>query len=166
MTTGLVSIGRGAIAAAFFGCASLLTTMPASAGDIATRCGAYGCEAIHCNDTGDRCYRVSGYGGYGEGRYYRSGYRAYGGDGDYEGLHTVCDSDGDRCYRSDEPYWNYREYYRRHGYRWSHGYRSYGYHGGEYRETDRLNRDEYERSRYADRDDSYDRDDDRYDWRR
>lgn len=30
----------------------------------------------------------------------------------------VCDSDGDRCYYSTSPYWNYREYYRRHGYRW------------------------------------------------
>lgn len=40
--------------------------------------------------------------------------------GGYDGSRTfrVCDSDGDRCYGSTSPYWNYREYYRRHGYRW------------------------------------------------
>jgi hypothetical protein len=31
---------------------------------------------------------------------------------------VVCDPGGDRCYRSSEPYWNYRTYYRRHGYQW------------------------------------------------
>jgi len=35
----------------------------------------------------------------------------------YRGF-VVCDPDGDRCYRSRHPYWSYREYYRRHGYRW------------------------------------------------
>lgn len=43
-------------------------------------------------------------------RYYREGY-----DRDW---HTVCDPDGDRCYGSTSDYWNYREYYRRLGYRW------------------------------------------------
>jgi hypothetical protein len=43
---------------------------------------------------------------------------SYGGYGGHYGGYRVCDSDGDRCYGSSEPYWNYREYYRRHGYRW------------------------------------------------
>jgi hypothetical protein len=34
------------------------------------------------------------------------------------GGYIVCDSDGDRCYHASEPFWNYREYYRRHGYHW------------------------------------------------
>jgi hypothetical protein len=37
---------------------------------------------------------------------------------DYRYRHLVCDPDGDRCYRSRSYYWDYREYYRRHGYRW------------------------------------------------
>jgi len=65
----------------------------------------------------------------GDSRRYRDNYRDYDhhdrrgdyrdsyGDGGYGG-YQVCDSDGDRCYGSSEPYWNYREYYRRHGYRW------------------------------------------------
>jgi hypothetical protein len=32
--------------------------------------------------------------------------------------HYVCDSDGDRCYRTNRDYWDYREYYRRLGYHW------------------------------------------------
>lgn len=53
------------------------------------------------DDRYDRDYYPSRYDGY-------DGYRGY-----------VCDSDGDRCYRSSGSYWNYREYYRRHGYRWN-----------------------------------------------
>jgi len=46
------------------------------------------------------------------------GYSDYGyGEVGYSGF-VVCDPDGDRCYRSREPYWNYRTYYRRHGYHW------------------------------------------------
>lgn len=51
---------------------------------------------------GDDCGRRYGYGG----EYYQS--RSY----------RVCDSDGDRCYHSRQPYWDYRTYYRKHGYRW------------------------------------------------
>jgi hypothetical protein len=55
-------------------------------------------------------------------RYYHSGrYDENGYDGRYyHGHHKfiVCDSDGDRCYRSSRRHWNYRKYYRHHGYRW------------------------------------------------
>lgn len=51
-------------------------------------------------DGDDRAYRDRGYGPAGSGGY------------------KVCDSDGDRCYGSSEPRWDYREYYRRQGYRW------------------------------------------------
>jgi hypothetical protein len=54
-------------------------------------------------------YYGNGYGGYGNGYY-----GGYGG-----GSHYVCDTYGDRCYSSYAPYWDYREYYRRHGYRWN-----------------------------------------------
>jgi hypothetical protein len=33
--------------------------------------------------------------------------------------HYVCDPDGDRCYVSHGGRWDYREYYRRYGYRWN-----------------------------------------------
>jgi hypothetical protein len=49
--------------------------------------------------------------GYGRGRGFGHGY-GYGHSG------YACDPDGDRCYRSLSPYWDYREYYRRHGYHW------------------------------------------------
>ena len=160
----------GAITAILVSCAAILGATPAAA-DMATRCAAYGCEAIRCNDTGDHCYRIDGYtSSYDhdrfsrDGGYYRSGYRdSDDGRGYYAG-HLVCDRDGDRCYRTHEPYWNYREYYRRNGYRWHHEaqydggyhsggngygrYRDYGYE--DYREqrfTDRLNRDQYARAR-------------------
>jgi hypothetical protein len=125
-----------AIVASFTTFASIV---PAEAGNVATRCGYDGCEAIHCNYTGDRCHHV-------DGDYDRVGYRD---DYGYGYGRLVCDSDGDRCYRSSEPYWNYREYYRRHGYHWNgHGEARYydrGY------ESDRLNREEYERARDSDR---------------
>lgn len=112
--------------------------VPSYGGETATRCGPNGCDRIHCDETGDRCVRYSqydpryngyynsynndrGYGYYG-GEYgppdqgYYGGYTpAYNG---YYGEHLVCDGDGDRCYHSSEPYWNYREYYRIHGYHW------------------------------------------------
>jgi hypothetical protein len=31
----------------------------------------------------------------------------------------ICDSDGDRCYPSHRTRWNFRDYYRRLGYRWN-----------------------------------------------
>lgn len=40
-------------------------------------------------------------------------------DGYYGRTRYVCDPDGDRCYSSTSRTWNYREYYRRHGYRWN-----------------------------------------------
>ena len=161
--------------------AGLAGATPAEAGNIATRCTSYGCEQIHCNDTGDRCYHVGGYyrSGYYRSAYYSTGDRygnryrqigyRYGDDGDYGydrgyGGHLICDSDGDRCYRSDERHWNYREYYRRHGYHWADN--DYRYSGSDYRYTDRLNEEEYDRHRYDDRyDDRYDRGsyDNRYD---
>jgi len=121
---------------------------PSQAGEVATRCGEYGCDQIHCNYDGNRCVRYSDYdsyyngysgyyGGYGEdsdgygpeyggyvqnyngyGPGYDGGYGFYGG---YDREHLVCDSDGDRCYQSAEPYWNFREYYRVHGYHWDDG---------------------------------------------
>ena len=84
-------------------------TVPAVAGD-------YG--HLYCDDTGYRCYRV--------GRdnedifhrrdLYRSDY--FRRDFDRDRLHEVCDPDGDRCYASRRHYWDFHEYYRRHGYRW------------------------------------------------
>jgi hypothetical protein len=61
----------------------------------------------------DRDYERHGY------RYEEDGYDWRYRDDDYSrGDYRVCDSDGDRCYRSGEPFWDYREYYRRHGYHW------------------------------------------------
>jgi hypothetical protein len=66
-----------------------------------------------------------------DGRYYEGGYYR---DGDWRHeLHLVCDSDGDRCYRTHDRWWNYREYYRRHGYHWDDGDH---WHGGD-RDYDR-----------------------------
>jgi hypothetical protein len=68
--------------------------------------GGHG-EACDCDDDA-----------YGDGRRDRSHrHRGHRRHGDYDDG-FVCDPDGDRCYRSDSPYWDYREYYRRHGYRW------------------------------------------------
>jgi hypothetical protein len=90
--------------------------------DVAARCGTRGCDYIRCDESGDRCYRISR----GEGAGYsgsklidarngrddrdRSFDRGYG--------NSVCDGDGDRCYRSSERVWNYRDYYRGLGYHW------------------------------------------------
>jgi hypothetical protein len=89
------------------------STTPARA-DTAERCGWEGCSQIHCNWTGDRCFRIDEYGrnrgyyGYGPGydRYVierENYYRRYDDDDRY--------GDYDRGYDDD-----YR--YRRHGYRW------------------------------------------------
>lgn len=63
--------------------------------------------------------------GYSDGRRPKSGkggkgekYDGYYGKGGYDRGYRVCDSDGDRCYLSNSPYWDYRQYYRDHGYRW------------------------------------------------
>ena len=132
----------------------LSASLPVQAGDVATRCGQYGCDQIHCHDGGNRCTRYSDYdsyyngytngyyGGYGSdyGGYYGGydnygdddqvyngaygGYGGYGGYGAYggygNGLHLVCDNEGTRCYQTTTPYWNYRDYYRVHGYHWNY----------------------------------------------
>jgi hypothetical protein len=139
------------LAAASLAAAATIATA-ASAGSVATRCGADGCQAIHCNHTGDRCRRI-------DAAYYGDDDR-YGYDG-YRTRHEVCDSDGDRCYATYDRYWNYREYYRRHGYRWNNGYGAY--HGGAYYGTspydgyDRYDRYNDDRYRY-----DYNRDDRSY----
>ena len=53
--------------------------------------------------------------GYGNGAYGNGTYGGYG-----NGVRVVCDSEGTRCYQSYTPYWDYREYYRVHGYRWNY----------------------------------------------
>ena len=121
----------------------------AQAGEVATRCGSYGCDQVDCHDQGNRCTRYSDYdsyyNGYTNGYYggydnyapspsyddngyyggydnyapsYDNGY--YGGNDSYSAAHLVCDNEGSRCYRSYAPYWDYREYYRIHGYRWNY----------------------------------------------
>jgi len=138
-----------------------LAGAPAKADNVATRCTAYGCEAIRCNYTGDRCYHVDGddmdraafYGAAYERPWYeeRIGY----------GGHLVCDSDGDRCYRSDSPFWNYREYYRRHGYRWANEAYVPPYPGDAYAYAGRYRYREAERGYYG-----RSWDDAGFDWRR
>jgi len=115
---------------------AMVLSAPAFAGDVARRCGDNGCDRIHCDYSGNHCVRYSDYderyNGYVNGYYgqsYDNGYR-YGGygqspydNGYYGGYdsgygHLVCDNAGSRCYRTNAPYWNYREYYRQHGYRW------------------------------------------------
>jgi hypothetical protein len=57
------------------------------------------------------------YGGYNNAApTYDNGY--YGGNDSYSAARLVCDNEGTRCYSSYTPYWDYREYYRIHGYRW------------------------------------------------
>jgi hypothetical protein len=91
--------------------ALVATTHQAAAGSYDSSCDRYDCGRVYCDDDGDNCYRVVNrddrYGDYD--RRYR--------DDDWR-RHYVCDSDGDRCYPSASDYWNYREYYRRLGYRW------------------------------------------------
>jgi hypothetical protein len=99
---------------------------PARAGDYGYGYGyrAYGdcaddwryCDR-YLRDDAPYYYRSGYYGGRDYGYGYRYYDRPYGYSYGY-GYGVVCDSDGDRCYSSLEPYWNYREYYRRHGYHW------------------------------------------------
>jgi hypothetical protein len=74
--------------------------------------GSYGGEPTYDNrydNRDDNGY----YGGYDD---HGSGYE---GDFDpYDRGQLVCDSSGDRCYSGASPYWDYREYYRLHGYHW------------------------------------------------
>jgi hypothetical protein len=99
--------------------AIVANTQPARAGD-----DEY--SRVYCDDSGYHCYRVQR--NYEDDHYRNRDYRGdapyydnSGYDDDYygdRGWHYVCDSDGDRCYSSTGPYWNFREYYRRHGYHW------------------------------------------------
>ncbi|HEX3664240.1 MAG TPA: hypothetical protein VHU23_03285 [Rhizomicrobium sp.] len=83
----------------------------ANAGSTATRCDAQGCVHIHCNATGDRCYRYSDApSALGE-HYPRRSVGA-------REPHRVCDNNGDRCYSSQGRRWDFRQYYRELGYRW------------------------------------------------
>ena len=89
---------------------------------IPAHAGGYDDGRIYCDDSGYRCYRArrdddDSYWNRDDWRGDRDGdYR----DRDWDwGRHEVCDSDGDRCYSTSGRYWNYREYYRRHGYRWN-----------------------------------------------
>ncbi|MBV8978244.1 MAG: hypothetical protein JO261_08090 [Alphaproteobacteria bacterium] len=105
--------------------AAALASLPARAG------GYDGCYGYECY-RGDDGYYGGYYGdGYGAGSYFDGGYDGdgyhggyyrdrYDGDGHYGYgyRHVVCDSDGDRCYRTYRDCWDYREYYRRHGYHW------------------------------------------------
>jgi hypothetical protein len=107
--------------ALFAGLAATTAGGPARAGSTATRCDETGCVHIHCNSTGDRCYRYEG--GYGTHRATArcydcesDEYHAAGGDDRYPNL--LCDADGDRCYPSRHRHWDYREDYRRLGFHW------------------------------------------------
>lgn len=110
----------------------IATAVPASAGGYHDEGHAY------CDEAGYNCYQVRpGDRDYRDERderrdsyrdrdEYRDGYRDrdddrddYHREGYDSGWRTVCDPDGDRCYRSASDYWNYREYYRRLGYRWN-----------------------------------------------
>jgi len=76
-----------------------------------------GCGAPHCGDAVVASHPVP------DDAYDDEDDDAYDGHPGYDGppgggRFRVCDSGGDRCYISSTPYWNYREYYRRHGYRW------------------------------------------------
>ena len=71
----------------------------------------------YLRDDAPYVYRSGYYGRRDFGHGYRYRHSHYGRRYGYaDGI--VCDSDGDRCYGSSAPYWNYREYYRRHGYHW------------------------------------------------
>ena len=94
----------------------------ALAGDYRSCDGDY-CHVV-CDRDGDHCYRIQERGD--DWQNWRSDdYDRYHDwdrnndwDRDYHRMHDVCDSDGDRCYLSESDYWNYREYYRIHGYHW------------------------------------------------
>jgi len=79
-------LGLAALAASAF-----MGSAPARA-DTAERCGWRGCSYIHCNWTGDRCYRIDEHGRYCG--YYGEGC-GYGDDGYNEGYRYRDDDDGD-----------------------------------------------------------------------
>lgn len=73
---------------------------------------------LYCDDAGYHCYRSyhDDEHGFYQRDLYRSGY--FHPEKDFSGWHQVCDPDGDRCYVSRRNYWDFHEYYRRHGYHW------------------------------------------------
>jgi hypothetical protein len=90
------------VAAVTIAALAFWSATPAKA-DTAERCGWNGCATIHCNWTGDRCYRVDEYGryrgyygeGYGYDPYRDDGYRRrYHDDDRYDGYDRD-DRDGD-----------------------------------------------------------------------
>src|SRR3569832_1934846 len=97
------------------GIAALAYSVTPARADTAERCGWDGCAYIHCNWTGDRCYRIDEYGryrgyygeGYGEGygdepyRYHRSRYS-------YRGRYGE-DDRYDRGYDNDDRDQRYRD---------------------------------------------------------
>ena len=107
---------------------AVLWVRSASAGGGDDRCYSRYCASVYCDHDDDRCYRPESRDydrrdyDRDEGRYEvrrdRDGYRDSNWRGDYRRMHYACDSDGDRCYPSTSRYWDYREYYRRHGYHW------------------------------------------------
>ena len=94
------------------GFAALGAAGPARAGSTATRCDAHGCVHVHCNATGDRCYR------YADGAGLSPSGEHYSRRGGAGHSHLVCDDDGDRCYPSHGRRWDFRAYYRGLGYHW------------------------------------------------
>lgn len=79
-----------------------LTSTPAQAREIATRCTAYGCTRIVCNDTGDRCRRLDenrvGYeSDYHAPHRYRHWNRPWQTES-YRNWRYACDHDADTCY--------------------------------------------------------------------
>jgi len=94
--------------------------------------GYYGSGYVGNEYAGTGVFNGNGYyGNYGNGYYNNryvgneyAGTGVFAGNGTYggygSGLHFVCDRDGDRCYSSYAPFWDYREYYRRHGYHWNY----------------------------------------------
>ncbi|MDE2112473.1 MAG: hypothetical protein KGJ79_15115 [Alphaproteobacteria bacterium] len=100
---------------------ALATAQSASADDDG-RCGGVYCHVV-CDRDGDHCYRTEARGDdWHHGHDYYSDHNwDHGRDWDrgYHHMRYVCDTDGDRCYRSGSDYWNYREYYRIHGYHWA-----------------------------------------------
>src|SRR5689334_14778322 len=57
MNIGLKSAWASSLTAIVLGFGASLVGVTPAAADVAVRCGAYGCDEIHCNYTGDRCYR-------------------------------------------------------------------------------------------------------------
>lgn len=106
---------KAVTAAATVAAVLVVASLPADARDVARRCSWYGCNYIHCNWTGDRCFRVDenrdgdrvyrGYYGYGHGDQYFGDRRHYRGYRHHGYRHR------DR-YDGDNPYYRPRQSYR------------------------------------------------------